>query len=234
MATSSNGLQAPQEECSWLSGGPGFIRHPTALGLGLTGLQGSRGRVSSPVQPAEGLRLDRLPGGNFQRHRLYSHTLRLHSYTDTWISKGARKRALVILPAHPRKPGQAWQHQSFRVSLSALSKGTAVATGLWVPGEQACLPSQSQLCPGSERITLKLRQGRGRMDTRDVGTGGGAPQMSRPEDQRVSMGSRTGCRWNCTCPTFWSFQVQRPKKQRSPFLSPDLRWPGERGLRHGR
>lgn len=34
MAKSSNRFQAPQEECSWLSGGSGFTGHPTALGKG--------------------------------------------------------------------------------------------------------------------------------------------------------------------------------------------------------
>lgn len=56
------------------------------------------------------------------------------SSTDTWIQEGTRKGAVVILPVHPRKPGQARQHHSFTAGLRALLKGTAVTTGLQCQG----------------------------------------------------------------------------------------------------
>lgn len=152
MAKSAAGFQAPQEECSWLSRRSGFISHQTALGSGPRRPAGLTGWGLQPCAAGcVGLRArpDRLLGSHFQCHPpLFTDPLVSKATQTLGFKRAQEKRALVILPAHPRKPGQAWQHQSFRVGLSALSKGTAVATELQVPGEQTCLPSQSQHCPG--------------------------------------------------------------------------------------
>lgn len=134
------------------------------------------------------------------------------------LKRAQEKGALVILPVHPRKPGQAWQHHSFRVSLNALSKGTAVTTGLQVPGYKTWLLSESQHCPRLRAdSTLKMGQGRVKMDSGDGR--GSSPNVQGRRTARLHGGSHTGCRWDCTCPTFWSFQGSNSRRNRGRLFS---------------
>lgn len=115
---------------AWITRGFCFTTHQTALaGQGLTDLQGSS--VGFRVGP------DRLPRSHFQCHPPLFTDPQSPKLQTLGVKRAQEKGALVILPAHPRKPGQAWQHHSFRASLNALSKGTAVTTGLQVPGYEA-------------------------------------------------------------------------------------------------
>lgn len=134
------------------------------------------------------------------------------------FKRAQKKGALVILPAHPRKPGQAWQHHSFRVSLNALSKGTAVTTTVsQVPGHKTWLPSESQHCPRLRAdSTLKVGQGRVRMDS--GGGSGSSPHVQGRRRASLHGESHTGCRWDCTCPTFWSFQGSNSRRNRGPLF----------------
>lgn len=126
------------------------------------------------------------------------------------------KGALVILPAHPRKPGQAWQHHSFKASLSAPAQGHCCghrATGPRRPG----LVARGHHCPRLRAdSTLKLRPERGKMDSGDRG----APPTSRPE---VSM-ERPTLDAGGTAHVLISghSRFQQPKKQRSLFPFPTL------------
>lgn len=124
------------------------------------------------------------------------------SNTDTWIQEGTKKGALVILPVHPRKPGQAWQHHSFKVSLSAPAQGHCCghrATGTRRPGLVARGPFRSQHCPRLRAdSTLKLRQERGKTDSGDEGSSPNV-QAPRKEPHWMQVGLHS--------PDFWSFEV---------------------------
>lgn len=140
------------------------------------------------------------------------------------FKRAQKKGALVILPAHPRKPGQAWQHHSFRVSLNALSKGTAVTTTVsQVPGHKTWLPSESQHCPRLRAdSTLKVGQGEG--SGWAVGMEGELPKCP---GQKNSKSPRREPHWMQVGLHMSYFLVisrfQQLKKQRSPFFLPDLK-----------
>lgn len=146
--------------------------------------------------------LTRLPRSSSQCHPPLFTDLGLQSHIHTWLQRAQEEKgALVTLPAHPREPGQAWQHHPFRVSLGTLPKCTILVTGC---RHQEARPdcwglSQAQSLCHSEAEARKGQAGQ-------WGAGEEAPPC--PGQRRSPWGGPRWMQWGCTCATSWSSQGQ--------------------------
>lgn len=170
---------------------------------------------------------DRPPRGRAQCHPpLFTDPQAPEPQTLGFQRAQEEKRALMTSQHTPKSqdgPGSTTSGSA----AAPLPKGSIVATRLQTPGSQAWLqgtPSGMPALSQAQRAgaTLRLSQGRGRLDSEDEG-------RSSPSLQARGIGGDQGtqarCRWGCTCPTSWSSQGQTSQSHhqgnRGPSSDPD-------------